>query len=120
MQERLQTDFPYTPKAHIVKAFQGKNGLYAPTYIALTQEQQDGQNLPYTRKRVPYKPSAKSIYRTILDAEFEEEREWLQEEAAKRVQVVVEQSGDQEDEDPENGIECGCCFASCSFVGASS
>ncbi|KAJ7343378.1 hypothetical protein DFH08DRAFT_872523 [Mycena albidolilacea] len=107
--DQLMVDFPLIPKPHIRRTLLTHHSLYAPTYIFLAEEKR-GPVLPYTPKTIPSRLPAKGKRKALQDAEFEQEREWIQ----SRVQVDIidleEESGECED-----GIECGCCFSNYPF-----
>jgi TRIAD3 protein (E3 ubiquitin-protein ligase RNF216) len=97
-------------------------GLYAPTFFFLkdqdkqNQDHQDQNQLPYTRRATPFQPSKKGKSRAVQDAEFERERAWLVEKLAMDDQEIAEKVNEEEYEDCEDGIECGCCFSTYPFV----
>lgn len=78
------------------------------------KEKNAAVHLPYTRKTQPFRPSAKGKGRTLEDAEFTKELEWLREEAERRDRLVAEEVNEEENGD---GIECACCFTAVPFVG---
>ncbi|KAF8532182.1 hypothetical protein JB92DRAFT_2845293 [Gautieria morchelliformis] len=111
----LMEDFPWIPKHHI-RTTLGKNGrLYAPTHLFLAEEENSG-HLPYTKKTFPSRVTGKRP--EWHDPEFDKERAWLVEYLAQQGQATAEpdataDSGD--DEECEDGIECGCCFSKFPF-----
>ena len=115
MQEQLFVDFPFIPVAHVRQNFFSRNSLYAPTYLFLAEEREKG-NLPYVPKNKPTysKSKDKGKGKVLHDAEFESERQWLldklQEDAARK------KEDEDEDEECDDGIECGCCFSTYQFV----
>ncbi|KAJ6623544.1 hypothetical protein B0H10DRAFT_1786528 [Mycena sp. CBHHK59/15] len=106
--EQLMLDFPYIPKAHIRNALLAHNSFYAATHLFLADEQRRG-DLQYIPKKMPWRAAGKGKRKALYDAEFEKEREWIalerQEEPEEKVQAI------EEDEECEDGIECGCCFS---------
>ncbi|KAJ7774947.1 hypothetical protein B0H16DRAFT_1509018 [Mycena metata] len=108
--DQLMLDFPLIPKPHIRRTLFGHNSLYAPTHVSLEKEKRDGV-LPYTPKTIPSRPP-KGKRKALYDAEFEKEREWVTSHThPKEAEVVVE----EDDGACEDGIECGCCFATYTF-----
>jgi len=94
------------------------NRFYAPTHLFLAEEEK-GDSLPYVRKSLPSKVSGKG--KSKPDAEFEAERQWLLQQQDAYIttdEARLEQANDDDDdyEECEDGIECGCCFASYPFV----
>ena len=113
-QEQLESDFADIPTAHIRLTFVSHNALYAPTYLAL-QEQQASHAPPYKKMaRARTKGKGKRVQKH--DPELEKELQWIQEkqeeEDAKRAAEIAEELRVQE----EGGIECGCCFSEYPFV----
>ncbi|KAI0691586.1 hypothetical protein C8Q76DRAFT_634530 [Earliella scabrosa] len=111
--EQLESDFADIPTAHIRQTFVSHNALYAPTYLAL-QEQQASHAPPYKKMaRGRTKGKGKRVQRH--DPELEKEMQWIQEkreeEDAKRAAEIAEELRVQE----EGGIECGCCFSEYPF-----
>lgn len=105
-------DFPDIPKPHIRKTLFANKSLYAPTHLHFLAEKERGPPFSYVPKRIAYRPSTKGKLRALEDAEFNRERAWLlQKLQPKEAPIVV-----QEDEENDNGIECGCCFSTYSFV----
>ncbi|KAH7906652.1 hypothetical protein BJ138DRAFT_1129757 [Hygrophoropsis aurantiaca] len=116
--EQLLIDFPYIPKPHVRSRLLQNNGFYAPTHFLLAADQKAAKP-PYKTKSTPSRPSGKGKARH--DPEFDAERQWLvlklQEDGASNPNAgeVPAQVGEQEAEDEDDGIECGCCFASYPF-----
>ncbi|RDB23527.1 hypothetical protein Hypma_009216 [Hypsizygus marmoreus] len=133
--EQLRTDFPYIPKAYLRTSLGNCNSLYAPTHLSLRQSEKEYQeqrehhqrvHLPYTRRTTAFRPNAKGksrawkdaefeAERAWKDAEFEAERAWLLDDLAESKTTTTGQADDANDDECENGIECGCCFADCPF-----
>lgn len=94
-------------------------GLYAPTHLFLVEEEKQRKGkkapsrLPYTRRATPFRLSAKGKGRTLEDAEFTKELEWLQEDTERHDRLLAEEVDGVENGD---GIECACCFADVPFV----
>ena len=113
-QESLESEFVDIPTAHIRQTFKEYNALYAPTYLALL-EQQRSNAPPYRMMSRPrHKGKGKHVQQQDDDLEREIQwvREKLEEEQAKRAAEVEEELRLQE----EGGIECGCCFSEYPFV----
>ncbi|KAJ7271887.1 hypothetical protein B0H12DRAFT_1091875 [Mycena haematopus] len=104
--EALMVDFPLIPKPHIRRTLFAHHSFYAPTHIFLAEEKSSGV-LPYTPKTIPSRLPAKGKRKALHDAEFEKEREWIK----SRAQAGVEEQSDE----CQDGIECGCCFADYPF-----
>ena len=68
------------------------------------------------RERVPSSVAGKS--RQCHDPEFDEERAWIVEYLAQKDKTMVEHDAKDNDdhEECEDGIECGCCFSKFAFV----
>lgn len=114
-------DFPYIPKAYLRTTLADHNSLYAPTHLSLrklNKQQDQAARLPYIARMTPFRPSAKGKKRDLQDDELTVERAWLLAEITKQ-DSETEAPGQpklDEDEDCEDGIECGCCFSSYPFV----
>jgi hypothetical protein len=112
----LQADFPYIPVSHIRIVLFQKNGLYAPAYILLLEQENDPSR-PYKRKT---RRTAARKGKAVSDPDFDAERAWIVEcyhargTQANATTVVVAE--DNEKEDPNALIECGCCFTDYTFV----
>ncbi|KAI0742253.1 hypothetical protein C8Q80DRAFT_1108089 [Daedaleopsis nitida] len=111
--ELLEREFLDIPTSHIRLTFKEQNSLYAPTYLAL-HEQQRSHAPPYKPMVRPRnKGKGKRIHR--IDALLNEEAQWvrekLEQEEAQRAHAVAEEMRLQE----EGGIECGCCFSDYPF-----
>lgn len=109
------TDFPRIPKPH-VRSRLLDNRFYAPTYLLLAEELKK-ECLPFKLK------STKSVVgkgKARQDPEFDKEREWVllkvTELATQRDEALAASVNEQEYQDNEEGIECGCCFAEYPFV----
>ncbi|KAF8575225.1 hypothetical protein K439DRAFT_1370428 [Ramaria rubella] len=113
---QLLADFPLIPKPHVRSMLFAHRCLYAPTHLFLAQEA-NGGHVPYKRKTVPSRVTGKE--RLLHDAEFEKERAWLVEHLARKDNASAEpdtKDGEEdEDEECEDGIECGCCFSKFAF-----
>lgn len=114
-QNQLMVDFPYVPKPYLRMRLL-ENRFYAPTHLLLgEQEKQDSP--PYARKSVPSRVSGKG--KAKFDAEFEAERQWLLQQQDAHISTDgarLEATNGDDNDDCEDGIECGCCFASYPFV----
>ncbi|RDX42329.1 hypothetical protein OH76DRAFT_1363022 [Lentinus brumalis] len=111
--EQLEAEFSDIPTAHIRQTFQEHNLLYAPTYLALL-EQQRSNAPPYRAMARPrHKGKGKRVqkHEDELEKEMQWIREKLDEEEAKRAAKVEEELRLEE----EGGIECGCCFSEYPF-----
>ena len=117
MQEQLLLDFPLIPKVHIRKTLLAHNGLYAPTYLYLAEEQ-NRPSLPYHLKASTSRTTGKK--KAAYDEEFERERGWLlmklQEDVDMTDAQVADKMNEQEYGESGDGIECGCCFSTYPFV----
>ncbi|KAI0713080.1 hypothetical protein C8T65DRAFT_739128 [Cerioporus squamosus] len=91
--EQLEAEFVDIPTAHIRQMFLECNLLYAPTYLALVEQQRSNK------------------HDDDLEREMQWVREKLDEEEAKRAAELEEELRLQE----EGGIECGCCFSEYPF-----
>ena len=93
------------------------NGLYAPTYLYLAEEQ-NRPPLPYHLNVSTSRTTGKK--KAAYDEEFERERAWLLMKLQGDVEMadaqVAEKMNNQEYEDCGDGIECGCCFSTYPFV----
>lgn len=93
------------------------NGLYAPTYLYLAEEQ-NRLPLPYHLNVSTSRTTGKK--KAAHDEEFERERAWLLMKLQGDVEMadaqVAEKMNNQEYEDCGDGIECGCCFSTYPFV----
>ncbi|KAI0820517.1 hypothetical protein BC628DRAFT_1330161 [Trametes gibbosa] len=111
--ERLMSDFPNIPTAHIRDTWTQHRMFYAPTFLALRQHQ-TLQPLPYKPISRP-RPKGKGKAVDHFDEEFERELGWVQEtieeEETKKAVELAEKRRMQE----EGGIECGCCFCEYPF-----
>ncbi|KAI0739759.1 hypothetical protein C8Q80DRAFT_1200487 [Daedaleopsis nitida] len=107
--ELLEQHFLDIPTSHIRLTFNQYNTLYAPTYLAL-HEQQRSHAPPYKPMVRPRnKGKGKRIHR--IDALLDEEVQWVKERPEQEAQPVAEELRPQD----EGGIECGCCFSEYSF-----
>lgn len=109
-------DFPYIPKPHVRRRFLANNGLYAPTYLFLKEEQTQ-KPLPYHTKSAPSRMTGKG--KAKQDLEFDKEREWLLLKMQGDVALedkIMDETDEQGHENCDDGIECGCCFSSNPFV----
>jgi TRIAD3 protein (E3 ubiquitin-protein ligase RNF216) len=115
-QDQLCVDFPQTHLRHIRRIFKSHNRLYAPTWIYLDDQRKNGK-LPKGNNPSVTKGKGKA---TVLEnADFEAERTWVLEyQESKAASVDVDPPIEEEEQVDESGegIECGCCFASYSFV----
>ncbi|KAJ7172366.1 hypothetical protein C8R46DRAFT_992489 [Mycena filopes] len=105
--DQLMLDFPLIPKPHIRRTLLDHHSLYAPTHLFLEEEKRGGV-LPYTPKTIPSRP-LKGKRKALHDAEFEKERDWIA--SRGQPEAVVEEDDGQCDD----GLECGCCFATYTF-----
>jgi TRIAD3 protein (E3 ubiquitin-protein ligase RNF216) len=107
-------DFPYIPKPYLRnKLFEIR--FYAPTHLHLAEEEKRDPP-PYIRKSVPSRVSGKGTKR---DEEFEAERQWLLQQQDAHILTHgarLDAANDDDCDECEDGIECGCCFASYPFV----
>lgn len=74
--------------------------------------------LPYMKKTIPSRVTGKCNWH---DVEFEKERAWLVDhimDKGKETEEPEEKDGDYtyDDEECEDGVECGCCFSKFVFV----
>ncbi|KAF9264839.1 hypothetical protein L218DRAFT_861859 [Marasmius fiardii PR-910] len=118
--DQLMLDFPEIPKAHIRKTFGSNKSFYAPTYLFLVAEKNNGARLPYApKKRYTRQSDIKGKGIALADPEFEAEREWLVrklvEDEVGNDGVLAEKLNDQEYEENGDGVECGCCFSTYAF-----
>jgi hypothetical protein len=112
-QAHLQEDFPFIPKAYLKDSLDSFDGRYAPTYISLSEQEEQHETdklskrrvkLPYKRRKIPFRHTNNSKSKELYDEEFVKERAWV-------VREVMDDDGEC-----EGGIECGCCFATYRFV----
>lgn len=107
-QAQLHIDFAWLPVSRIRAAFRANNDLYAPTHLALLEEQKSGQ---FTLKRKAH-PSRFPMP-NVADEEIEKEKAWLR---GKEQELPPTPEGVAEGEDEDGDIECGCCFSISVFV----
>jgi TRIAD3 protein (E3 ubiquitin-protein ligase RNF216) len=94
--------------------FASNNRLYAPTWIYLDDQRKNGK-LPIGNNPSLLKGKGKAD--VIENADFEAERQWLLEyQPSKATSVDKDAPVEQEVDESGEGIECGCCFATYSFV----
>lgn len=106
-------DFPFIPVLHVRKVFQSNNSLYAPTHLFLRQQLKLNP-LPFRPKVTPTRWTGKGKHH---DAEFERELAWLLDFSKGEVdKVSVPLQQEEDDDECEDGIECGCCFSTYAFV----
>jgi TRIAD3 protein (E3 ubiquitin-protein ligase RNF216) len=90
------------------------NRLYAPTWIYLDDQRKKGK-LPKGTHPSVLKGKGKAT--AVEDAHFEAERKWILEyQQTKPTIIDVDPPVEEEVDESGEGIECGCCFASYSFV----
>jgi E3 ubiquitin-protein ligase RNF216 len=91
--------------------------LYAPTYIFLEEERKK-EPLPYTPKLTASRAKGKG--KDHVDADFDAERLWLlqyfQNKAARTGPEPAEAVAEEDEDEGDDGIECGCCFSTYPFV----
>ncbi|KAI5119963.1 hypothetical protein M0805_004343 [Coniferiporia weirii] len=112
---QLIVDFPFIPIPHVRRTLSLHRMLYAPAFLAL-REQSRRETPPYKVKTTTKKRMDKG---KLHDVEFENERAWLLE----RLQAEMGQSSmhtpdihtPEDDEECEDGIQCGCCFSQYAF-----
>lgn len=109
-QDQLKLDFPLIPTNYIRHQLALNNVLYAPTYLVL-HEQSKLENLPYKQKATATRRGRKGKTVVRLDEELEKEIEWVK----LKLQGGLEDNA-QTAEEPEDGIECACCFSIYPFV----
>ncbi|KAH8112643.1 hypothetical protein DFH11DRAFT_1511497 [Phellopilus nigrolimitatus] len=107
---QLMIDFPYIPLPHLRHTLVANNRLYAPTHLSL-REQLKQIPRPFKVKSTASKVAGKG---KDHDAEFERELAWLLEMLQGGAPQSNAQTAD-EDEECEDGIECGCCFSHYAF-----
>lgn len=124
-QAQLVKDFPTVNHSALQTCFLEYNSLYAPTFLALRQQQggiashpvgddaKAGQGTP-KRSSSRKKGKGKEVQRS--DGEFEAERAWL----VRKLQEDDAASGgspaSEDDVGDGEGFECGCCFTEYPFV----
>jgi len=111
----LYSEFPTTPVPYIRARFTNCGSLYAPTYLCLSKEAKQ-QLLPCKMRSNRTFGKGKAI--VLLDVELQEEIEWVKhhlEEDTGGAQVPSVQDKPEDQEQTEDGIECGCCFSTHSF-----
>jgi hypothetical protein len=93
-----------------------KNGLYAPAYILLLEQENDPSR-PYKRKT---RRTAARKGKAVSDPDFDAERAWIVEfyhaRGMQAIGTAVITAENNEQEDPNALIECGCCFTDYTFV----
>jgi E3 ubiquitin-protein ligase RNF216 len=97
MQKHLQQDFPAFSNRYLKESLNSFNGLYAPTHIFLSEKKQR------QIVKMPWNIFRTGKHRELHDDEFDKEHEWV-------LEVMTE------NDECEDGIECGCCFARIRFV----
>jgi TRIAD3 protein (E3 ubiquitin-protein ligase RNF216) len=97
MQRCLKKDFPSHSEGYLRESLNLLHGLYAPTHVFLLENSRPGIKRPCNIFRTNGK------HKELYDEEFDKEREWILEVTA-------------ENDECEDGIECGCCFAKFRFV----
>lgn len=106
------SDFPHIPKPHIRSVLASNMNFYAPAYFALRQ-QMNMLSKPFKLKATPTRLIGKGKRH---DQEFERERAWLVQKLASDGSHPGVLGSIFEDEECEDGIECGCCFSVYAFV----
>lgn len=110
----LRVDFPTIPKEYVTRTFFNQKSLYAPAYIALKQDMEDGSKFvpnksakrsESSRGKSKSKAKAKALPES---KDFERERKWLLEYLDERAEL-------EECERDGTGVECGCCFGDYPF-----
>ena len=109
-QNQLHIDFPYVPKLYIKRVLMMQNDFYAPAHLYI-RDQINQPVLPFALKKSRSKGVDKG---KLFDPDFARERAWLVEKLKGERSTPDPQAND--DEECENGIECGCCFSSYAFV----
>ncbi|KAH9837572.1 uncharacterized protein C8Q71DRAFT_753273 [Rhodofomes roseus] len=117
--ERLYTDFPTIPVAHVRATFHSHNSLYAPTYLRLHDEV-NSPNPPFRLKSSAVKRQPKGKMKP--QEELEEEVAFIKNKfaadpsSAAAPEATSSAAAASVEVDPEDGgIECGCCFSSYAF-----
>jgi E3 ubiquitin-protein ligase RNF216 len=115
-------DFPYIPKAYVRRTLLKNNSFYAPAHLVLAEEL-TREVLPYVKKTQATRVTGKGKARQSV--EFEAERQWILRGGRDADEDTVQGQGttqaaedadEEEDEECEDGIQCGCCFSSYAFV----
>lgn len=135
----LQSTFPLIPLPYLRKKLSGLNGLYAPTYLAIRDEEErveraGGVGRLYKPKKGGY-VAVKGKGKAVGDEVFEEERRWLEVyleggeglgsashsgggDEVKADSGDVQEEGEEDEEELEDDgtfVECGCCFSTYPF-----
>ncbi|KAJ3498556.1 hypothetical protein NMY22_g19592 [Coprinellus aureogranulatus] len=135
----LQTAFPLIPLPYLRKKLAGKNGLYAPTYLEIRDDEEKVARGEEVRLYKPKKGGGyggvKGKGKEVRDEVFEEEKRWLDAfldggaaGSSSQAQAVNDDqgagkvgAGEEDDDDDENlvddgtFVECGCCFSTYPF-----
>jgi len=106
-------DFPRIPKPHIRKRLLDLR-FYASTFLKLRDDLAQ-QPPPFKLKTINSVVSGKG--KTRQDDVFTNELAWLQCHVTELDAAAVQaQAAEADNEQDENGIECGCCFSLYAFV----
>ncbi|KAJ3495887.1 hypothetical protein NMY22_g19881 [Coprinellus aureogranulatus] len=133
----LQAAFPLIPLPYLRKKLAGKNGLYAPTYLEIRDDEEKVSRGEEVRLYKPKKGGGyggvKGKGKEVRDEVFEEEKRWLDAfldggtaRSSSQAQAPNDGHGadkvdGEEDDDDENlvddgtFVECGCCFSTYPF-----
>ncbi|KAI6141308.1 hypothetical protein BKA82DRAFT_4204623 [Pisolithus tinctorius] len=109
--EQLMVDYPRIPKPHIRKQLL-EHRFYARAFFKLSRDLEQ-KPPPFRLKLINSVVSRKGKLKE--DPVFENEREWVRKKvtqvAVSRDEALAEEINEQEYQETEDGIECGCCFS---------
>lgn len=86
------------------------NSLYAPAYLALLEDDKNGQHkLKRKRNHIILEGEA-------IDEELEKEKAWVKKLQGEQSGISQSVADISLGNDEEGDIECGCCFSTAPFV----